>query len=206
MFDNLLLNAIAITAAIIGIVIFMSYELNKDKLKRLDFILEEEVRVLNRIGLDSRIESNGFTKRLFFYHPSFIFETKYNFNMMAARNIQDTFMAMDSVLNVKKDEFKKIIKTIFKTSSAFIKENSLESYPLSHVIPLIFIFDFNIDSIRAALESEIHPAVIAAISEQNDALEIIKTTEGLKDMPIEWLAEIYNFSYTSKTTMVGSNG
>ena len=164
-----------------------------EKVKRMNFVMESEVPLFRKLGLESFISSSGYNKEITFYHPKIRFSVPYNFNKQAANKLTDG-VPLEELLNAQDGKIKYSLKRVEQKVLKFMKSNDL-NYSLQHIAPLVFIFGLNAEEVRKAAESQIHPALIAAILERSKDMNGLKYPDEVLELPIEWLSKIYNFEY-----------
>jgi hypothetical protein len=175
--------------------------------KNLNSVLDTEMIYLEPMGLDTfypektihslRFPHNSM-QEVTFYHPQYLFSTPYDFNSENTYATQGTYVSMRSLINVAPNKFKEHVKKIKYNVQSFKKENQLEYVESKTLVPLMYIFGKDINKIKDALDSEIHPAVLAAIISKHGE-HIMEELKESKNLPIEWLSKIYDFEYVTKT-------
>lgn len=196
---------------------------SRDRIKGMNFFLEEEIPALRALGLEAFIGIDS-RKYVVFYHPMFMYKTaasmmsgsynashyyadysnvvQYNFNSGAAQFISGSEDSLSDLLTLQNLYFYKRVKAIKNKTLNFMQENNIEA-ELSKVTPLILIFGNNPELIKQALASNVHPAILAEIivanklniNELNSFLEEAKS---YGELPISWVADIYDFKYDKR--------
>lgn len=170
---------------------------------RVEKMIDNLPLMFDNLGLvtylkDGRTYGTYSPKAITFKHPKYIIKTPYNSLNYSYRDVQDSYMGMDNMLNVDLNkEVAKLLKTIEANSKSFARKNNLDDVELSRLVPLLMIFGFKPDMVAAALSAGIEPAVLAAVvkASGDNLSSVIEQLNSIKDTPVEWLARIYDFEF-----------
>lgn len=170
---------------------------------RVEKMIDNLPLMFDNLGLvtylkDGRTYGTYAPKAITFKHPKYIIKTPYNSLNYSYRDVQDSYMGMDNMLNVDLNkEVAKLLKTIEANSKSFARKNNLDDVELSKLVPLLMIFGFKPDMVAAALSAGIEPAVLAAVVKASggNLSSVMEQLNSIKDTPVEWLARIYDFEF-----------
>lgn len=209
MSEVLLLALLTVSITVIAVSIIYTRELGKKVTKQekeLNKINALEMKCLEPFGLDTyypqySIHALSFPhkvmKEITFYHPEYLFKLDYDFNHENTYFVQGSYVSMQSLLAVAPKQLKANVKILRKNVKAFQEAHNFQDIDLRTLVPLMYIFGDNPQNIRIALESEMHPAIIAVLVNK-EGEHIVGQLKEMATLPIEWLSNIYEFAYITK--------
>lgn len=196
----------------------------RDRMKKMNFFLENEIPTLRQLGLEAFIGVDT-QKYVVFFHPAFLYKTsasligngvntaasyyadyknivQYNFNPSAAKFLSGSDDSLSDLLTLQNRYFYKRVRAIKKNAKKFMINHSI-NVELSSIVPFILIFGNHPEAIIKALEAKVHPAVLAEIIVANklninELDNLLEEAKAYVDLPISWLADIYDFKYDKR--------
>lgn len=188
--------------------------------------LELEVPVLRQIGLDTFIDIFN-KKHIVFYHPDFKYLeahndidgrirkskqypwyddthiTHYNFNQAAEELLLGRYGELEICVNIASLELPRLTGKLTRNAQRIMRENGLSATDdLS--VPLVLIFGNNKEALTLALESGMHPAIIAEIIythklSSEEAISMLEEAKLYSELPSKWIENLYAINYDKQS-------